>query len=631
MNTDGTAEFVGFIEESTSGDEKAIVTVFYVSNVGVLGRTVSMRMSPQRLQLVTEVMKDKLDIIAEYGATYTIEKCEDGTVRLCIAGVPEEESSRLAHAAAQDGDANRQTGESSVNGHVEAYTFFTANTAASIESVIPGKTHENKLGDLPDGRMLYFFPCDPKGLYIASSKYVLESSLALRMHQGSGSCIWGCTVSKQARWVPMAFELERELVDHLQKYHSFTEATSTFEKEGLVRVQEGNCIAALTCGIAAAATAMSPALLCLTKKCGSSTVKTDAGTVFSLSPCADLICFDLDIDDSTIRQLLESESACNAEAVRLFAICRKIGQLFDSKGMSKIESSRPVSPDTVSFAPNMHKARETCAVCNLKSEKTIQIDDRHVGFGCASLTRLCFGWKEERDGRLSEPKKMLLTLAQKLPEALYRTENSPLVKEPIAIHLWKDKNIATWQEFVVGCSSWKSLVQAFAVLVGSIDRTKLPKWWGSEGGGWSQVQAVIAIDSISGLMMQLYSFDAALVDFCSNALTDVSTLPSQVVLPKELNALSSFDEKVDLVYQWAKKCRIDLFTGEEEATNDEEEAWCCVCSDGGDLVCCDFCSNVQHIACVQPEPLKETPERFVCQSCMVDIAALYKSIFPRKM
>lgn len=50
---------------------------------------------------------------------------------------------------------------------------------------------------------------------------------------------------------------------------------------------------------------------------------------------------------------------------------------------------------------------------------------------------------------------------------------------------------------------------------------------------------------------------------------------------------------------------------------------CAVCGDGGDIMCCDFCSCSYHMACIRPMMTEEPPEdqNWYCQFCTVQDAS----------
>jgi len=51
----------------------------------------------------------------------------------------------------------------------------------------------------------------------------------------------------------------------------------------------------------------------------------------------------------------------------------------------------------------------------------------------------------------------------------------------------------------------------------------------------------------------------------------------------------------------------------------EYEDYCVVCQDGGNLLCCDFCSTVEHLKCIRTKFMVKRPEPeddFMCHKCI---------------
>ena len=81
-----------------------------------------------------------------------------------------------------------------------------------------------------------------------------------------------------------------------------------------------------------------------------------------------------------------------------------------------------------------------------------------------------------------------------------------------------------------------------------------------------------------------------------------------------LMAFLSIVERMKKYMEIAKKQGWPLFKG----TNGSD---CCICSDGGDLLCCDLCPKVQHAVCCEPriEGDPKSLDTFICQVCINDI------------
>ena len=58
---------------------------------------------------------------------------------------------------------------------------------------------------------------------------------------------------------------------------------------------------------------------------------------------------------------------------------------------------------------------------------------------------------------------------------------------------------------------------------------------------------------------------------------------------------------------------------------------CRVCASGGDLLCCEYCNQVQHMECCRPILHKMPDYDFICDDCVKDInvSHVYSEKFPR--
>jgi len=95
---------------------------------------------------------------------------------------------------------------------------------------------------------------------------------------------------------------------------------------------------------------------------------------------------------------------------------------------------------------------------------------------------------------------------------------------------------------------------------------------------------------------------------------DMTEFLGQDVVDESLKRLMKIDMEVRMiqVITWAKR----LFAKRFEGVHNDN---CLVCDTGGELMCCEFCNNVQHAKCCTP-PLKKPPEfDWVCEECISDI------------
>lgn len=57
---------------------------------------------------------------------------------------------------------------------------------------------------------------------------------------------------------------------------------------------------------------------------------------------------------------------------------------------------------------------------------------------------------------------------------------------------------------------------------------------------------------------------------------------------------------------------------EEAAGSREWDEYCYICDDGGNVICCDGCSNVAHLSCLK---MKQQPkDDWHCNECLIKIA-----------
>jgi hypothetical protein len=126
------------------------------------------------------------------------------------------------------------------------------------------------------------------------------------------------------------------------------------------------------------------------------------------------------------------------------------------------------------------------------------------------------------------------------------------------------------------------------------------------------------LSSFSGLFLRLYAFDAAIFEFLAS--TGTVATQGEDYIPEELKGLTT-KEIMAKVQIWATELGCERFDGDNASD-------CLLCGDGGDLICCEFCSNVQHAACCQP-PIEDvsTLDVWACLPCINDFAAAVKEAF----
>lgn len=215
-------------------------------------------------------------------------------------------------------------------------------------------------------------------------------------------------------------------------------------------------------------------------------------------------------------------------------------------------------------------------------------------------------------GRLGEAKSMLLQIARLIPVSLKIPANDVHQRWGGPLQSFRifdnDDNYAIWQDFVTECVCTDMLAQGLVGLLASIQRSKLPHWWSRKDSGWSTPYALLAGSSLSTLYLHIYVLDAALSDVLSRSLKDVSTPGKKSA---EINALQNL--RMNEYWQRAIAQGYKAFKGDHYNR-------CYHCDDGGQLLCCDLCPNVQHGECCNPPLTADAKlDHWLCDSCISDI------------
>lgn len=56
---------------------------------------------------------------------------------------------------------------------------------------------------------------------------------------------------------------------------------------------------------------------------------------------------------------------------------------------------------------------------------------------------------------------------------------------------------------------------------------------------------------------------------------------------------------------------------EAEETSREWDEYCFICNDGGNVICCDGCTNVAHLACLKMK--SEPTGEWHCRECLTKL------------
>ena len=215
-------------------------------------------------------------------------------------------------------------------------------------------------------------------------------------------------------------------------------------------------------------------------------------------------------------------------------------------------------------------------------------------------------------GRLGEAKAMLLKIARLVPGSLKIPANDVHQRWDGPLQSFRifdnDDNYAIWREFVTECVCTDMLAQGLVGLLASIQRSKLPQWWSRKDSGWSTPYAILAGSSLSVLYLHIYVLDAALSDVLSRSLKDKFSSGKKSA---ETNAL----QKLRMNEYW-RRAMAQGYT----AFKGDHYNGCYHCDDGGQLLCCDLCPNVQHReCCIPPLTADAKLDHWLCDSCISDI------------
>ena len=269
-----------------------------------------------------------------------------------------------------------------------------------------------------------------------------------------------------------------------------------------------------------------------------------------------------------------------------------------------------------------------CSLCSLPferyllpdmsavKEKNNSISASSLSLGCSLMSDMTLSTQSsdldaKKSGWLSKGKMMLLKISRIVPTSLkLASEDLRQGIDPLrSFRIFdSDENYTTWKTFVVECTCTEMLAQALVVLLASIRRTKLPNWWSRKNAGWSTPYVIMLESNLSALYLHLYVLDAALSDIISRSLNEKSGTNHRT---STTNAIQI--QKMKEYWGRALSQGYKAFEGEHNAK-------CYHCNDGGSLLCCELCPNVQHRECCDPKlSIDAKIEKWICDSCVNDI------------
>lgn len=531
-------------------------------------------------------------------------------------------------------------------------------------------------GHTPDGREVIWTSGDPKTLYIASKlsykglalnsadyarsiiskQNFTRTRLALHDTESSHFCPWGCSViadGAEARDA-LFFESLSELHEHCVQYHTYEEAHESplliGDKE-FARMSEGDKFIEFFSDVSASVFVHFPEAPVVDSN-GSDCIlqinKLSSGVDFVKSPTGTRVL--LAWSDAARRKstLSEAGNSKNRLLLNVVKMWSAVGSLFDYEVAGRFRFSQE---QLDSIAPTKYndlgefkmstrhescqfrscdlsgpRRYQHCFLCCLPWEKCVGATPRNIighdslGLGCELRSDIAFDKlpadidAAELSGDIGEAKQLLSRVASLIPKGLYLKDK---VGEDDPLHgcrLWDDDNLDVWRAFVSDCTTPEMLSQAIVVLAGSIDKRKMPSWWSSDGGGWLSHQGTISTSRMDMVFLQLYILDAALSETIGRSLLGEQSHDSSPKKPGK--GKSATQQRMNKWLQLAK----DL--GIFERVTGGHDSYCDYCDDGGELLCCEMCSNVAHSECC--DPVIESEEitqdlKWICDSCINDI------------
>jgi hypothetical protein len=487
----------------------------------------------------------------------------------------------------------------------------------------------------------------------------------LSVRAGGFCCPWGCSVqmneNNDAR-DGLSFDSVDDYRLHCDDCHSYGSAADMVELgDGklFTRIHEGLEMLELSSGISSAIVARLPSVWPDAAKTPLSRMRLPSGTEFTQSPTREKLSLPWTNDSLRTRLSQKARQPENGHLLSLVELWSTIGHLFESEGSGLCRLSQTQFEATTAhhhisganengkpchitnccqfISPSTSPRRFLdCALCCLPWEKCIGKPTTSTsnmeestpsgtgndsrGLGCVLRSDASFERSNVSDeiafpGIMGEAKALLLQVAELIPPGLKLSNAVDKIDPLEGRRIWDEAYLDVWKVFVRDCSTPSMFSQALTVLVGSINRRKMPRWWKQDGGGWSTSQMIMANTSMETFFLHLYVLDAALSETIGKSFLSQAP-PGSISTSAEdrSSLLKSLGLQMARYMSFAQELGEPLYDGE----HDED---CMVCYEGGDLLCCEFCDGVAHAKCLEP-PLKEEEanklENWVCGSCIND-------------
>eukprot|EP00980_Cylindrotheca_fusiformis_P004017 scaffold880_cov132-Cylindrotheca_fusiformis.AAC.13 len=479
-------------------------------------------------------------------------------------------------------------------------------------------------------------------------------------------CPWGCSFEhpnqpgRSGRREALWFENTQHLDEHYGQFHSFgalTDGIAIGTSETFNRVQGGPAICQFCADLTASICARSGTFFEYVVKQGSPSYPTPSGALFSKSPSGQRLFLSISNELRNVVSRLEDgrETKSIPSVNGLLHLWDRVAYLFEVEEAGLFvhthdellkyfgggKQRRP--SDTLQRAMNScdesKKTNIGCSLCTLPWEKTIAWKElvengggelsgpgKYFGPGCSLMNDIIrpghstsHNISKGCPGSLSDAKSLLLQVASKVPDSIKLSALS-IQGDPLSgMRLWDQNYFDVWKVFVTQATCTRMLAQAFIVLLTSIQKDRLPSWWKGESAGWSTTQVLISNPRLSSLLLHVYVLDAAIAEFLCQALymeSEASTIATTVTPTLTQTARTvqgSTKERMETYAKLADRLGYSRYNG----THDSE---CCICEDGGNLLCCELCKNVQHSSCCQlPIDDTATLATWICDPCINDI------------
>jgi hypothetical protein len=657
----GLAKFIGHVDfppNSSEEVDEVQVSMFFLSNVGLFTSKVIHSLHPTILSIASESGEE-----AKIESSYEQLRRRQFAVSQ-LSAEDDEKEGRNGQSTAKplqerlhcQGVGPSNTTQPPVCATSSATKGFTSNAGADSTNISDDVRDEDavqllqslalfdrvKLGILPDKRNIYMLISDPTVVYLSSltnepgyPAFLPNDHLERCQPSGEGIasktsfCPWGCLIhSDSGNDSTSSLQLEPSaMYDHVFSRHSFGIGTNhrvvSLGGDRLSRLDNGNPVTHLFQEVTLASLRAAP-FLDNESYVQELNVPSTNGTASGVHHSVDTRCVSFRSSflvkarrgqDNVLR------NACDSYIVQLVRLAWRLFTLFDVHGDGNFRSKsldleqitgffrypkiQTLPADKVVADYDAHRCTKECRTCSLETERVVIVDQANTtfsGIGCTAFTKIRFNRTLESPEKKAVLKHRLLELTGIVP--LYLRKKAAL---------WTDKHLVQFRIAIRMSQEIRTLCQSFAVLLSSVNYSKLPDWWRCDGPGWLAIHTILNVASESHLFLHMHLFEFAISEAAGIAIAEPS--PCSQFFDKHLAGTTSqsFLEQIEHSLRFARSMGVGPFVGDEDFE-------CVVCQDGGSLLCCEFCPTVCHKECAG---LRDDPEAFVCSGCVADFKELH--------